>query len=150
MDDNNILEECPYTSCEGKRLKAENAKLNIILFHRENGLDHPDLQVEIDKSKFAELQAEFDKYKANNVSVAEILSDSEGMANDIEDMEEDAAKLKAENGLLVELLKLAYRNWLEDPDVAWGELGEKLCDGLCEAMGDVEYQKWMEALKGGT
>jgi len=57
-------------------------------------------------------------------------------------------KLKAENATLVELLKLAYRNWLEDPDVAWAELGEKLCDGLCESMGDKDYQKWMQDLKG--
>ncbi len=37
-------------------LEAENKKLNIILYHRENGLSHPDLQGEIDKSKFAELE----------------------------------------------------------------------------------------------
>ena len=29
-------------------------KLNIILFHRENGLSHPDLKGEIKKSKMAE------------------------------------------------------------------------------------------------
>ena len=57
-------------------------------------------------------------------------------------------ELQAENERLIELLKLAYRNWLEDPDVAWAELGEKLCDGLCESMGDKDYQEWMQALKG--
>ena len=41
-----------------KGLEKENKKLNIILYHRENGLSHPDLQGEIDKSKFAELEAE--------------------------------------------------------------------------------------------
>lgn len=46
-----------------KQLQAENAKLNIILYHRENGLSHPDLQAEIDKSKFAELEAENKKLK---------------------------------------------------------------------------------------
>ena len=61
----------------------------------------------------------------------------------------DQLHAEKEKGKLEELLKLAYRNWLEDPDVAWAELGEQLCDGLCEAMGDGEYQKWMEALKGG-
>ncbi len=35
-------------------LKDEIAKLNIILYHRENGLSHPDLQGEIDKSILAE------------------------------------------------------------------------------------------------
>ncbi len=43
-------------------LDAELAKLNIILYHRENGLSHPDLQAEIDKSKFAELEAELAKH----------------------------------------------------------------------------------------
>ncbi len=44
-------------------LETENKKLNIILYHRENGLSHPDLQGEIDKSKFAELEAEVVKQK---------------------------------------------------------------------------------------
>lgn len=35
-------------------LKIENAKLNIILFHRENGLSHPDFNAEIEISKQAE------------------------------------------------------------------------------------------------
>ena len=34
-------------------LDAENAKLNVILYHRENGLSHPDLQGEINKSVLA-------------------------------------------------------------------------------------------------
>ena len=37
-----------------KELKIENAKLNIILFHRENGLSHPDFNAEIEISKQAE------------------------------------------------------------------------------------------------
>lgn len=36
------------------RLEAELKKLNLILYHRENGLAHPDLQGEIGKSKLAE------------------------------------------------------------------------------------------------
>lgn len=51
-------EELEQLGNELDEAKAENRKLNLILFHRENGLSHPDLQVEIDKSKFAELQAE--------------------------------------------------------------------------------------------
>jgi hypothetical protein len=35
-------------------LEKQLAKLNIILYHRENGLSHPDLQGEIDKSKLTE------------------------------------------------------------------------------------------------
>ncbi len=43
---------------ENTKLQAENAKLNIILYHRENGLSHSDFQKEIDTSRFAELLAE--------------------------------------------------------------------------------------------
>ena len=67
----------------------------------------------------------------------------------------DSAKLRKaliaeqeEKEKLVGLLKLSYRNWLEDPDVAWNELGGKLCDGLCEAMGDNEFQVWLQLLDG--
>lgn len=41
---------------KNEKLQDELKKLNLILFHRENGLAHPDLQGEIDKSKFSELQ----------------------------------------------------------------------------------------------
>lgn len=37
-----------------QELKTENAKLNIILYHRENGLSHPDFNAEIEISKQAE------------------------------------------------------------------------------------------------
>ena len=67
---------------------------------------------------------------------------------DVQRLIGQVVELQAENERLIELLKLAYRNWLEDPDVAWAELGEKLCDGLCESMGDKDYQEWMQALKG--
>jgi len=48
---------------EINRLTAENQKLNIILFHRENGLAHMDLNPEIMVSKIAELKAEIDRWK---------------------------------------------------------------------------------------
>ena len=37
-----------------KELKKANTELNIILFHRENGLGHPDFKAEIELSKHAE------------------------------------------------------------------------------------------------
>jgi hypothetical protein len=84
--------------------------------------------------------------------IARIIKEGQGtqlgsMAKMLIDCCDKIDELEAENAKLVELLKLAYRNWLEDPDVAWAELGEKLCDGLCESMGDVGFQKWMQALK---
>ncbi len=49
-----------------EELEIENAKLNIILYHRENGLSHPDFNAEIEISKQAErikeLEAALRKY----------------------------------------------------------------------------------------
>jgi hypothetical protein len=44
-------------------LQQEKAELNIILFHCENGLSHPDLQEKIDKSVFIKLQQDNEKLK---------------------------------------------------------------------------------------
>jgi len=58
------LESIVHTACNIiDRLTAENQKLNIILFHRENGLAHMDLNPEIMVSKIAELKAEIDRWK---------------------------------------------------------------------------------------
>ncbi len=56
-------------------------------------------------------------------------------------------QLQAGNKELLKLVKLSYRNWLEDPDVAWRELGEQLGDGLCNSMGDGKFQEWLKKLK---
>ncbi|MDD5011455.1 MAG: hypothetical protein PHQ00_04960 [Phycisphaerae bacterium] len=44
-------------------LTAENNKLNLILFHRENGLSHPDEEIKSDiwRSRCSELQAELEQ-----------------------------------------------------------------------------------------
>lgn len=57
------------------------------------------------------------------------------------------AELAAENARpadeVVEAVKLAYRkHWLGDGSIGWDELGEKLHDALCNAMGDEEFVKW--------
>jgi hypothetical protein len=45
---------------------------------------------------------------------------------------------------LTDCLKLAYRHVaLADPDVASGELGERLASELAETMGDEEFQEWV-------
>lgn len=62
----------------------------------------------------------------------------------------DYRQQKKQIAALVKLIKLSYRNWLEDPDVAWGELGEQLCDGLCNSIGDKEFQEWLKKLKGAA
>ena len=48
------IEEIAGLRTQLAEAKGENMKLNIILFHRENGLSHPDLKGEIKKSKMAE------------------------------------------------------------------------------------------------
>ena len=62
-----------------KQQQKQIAKLNLILFHRENGLSHPDLQGEIDKSKFAELQKQIEGLKEGSKVKHPI--DSEGNLN---------------------------------------------------------------------
>lgn len=41
-------------------------------------------------------------------------------------------------------LKLAYRkHHLGDEEVGWNELSDRLCDALCNATGDTDFQKWL-------
>ena len=49
-----LIEKCDKLRERITEIKAENAKLNIILYHRENGLSHPDFKAEIEISKQAE------------------------------------------------------------------------------------------------
>lgn len=52
---------------------------------------------------------------------------------------------------LVEALKLAYRkHWLNDDSIGWDELGDKLCDALCNAMGDKEFSLWLQQMKAAV
>jgi hypothetical protein len=48
------------------RLKTEVAKLNIILYHRENGCNHPDYTLEIALSKLAEAEVNLAAEEAAN------------------------------------------------------------------------------------
>ena len=50
----NLQTACRIRDERIEELKIENAKLNIILYHRENGLSHPDFKPEIEISKQAE------------------------------------------------------------------------------------------------
>ncbi|QOX81046.1 hypothetical protein FY034_18900 (plasmid) [Trichlorobacter lovleyi] len=46
---------------------------------------------------------------------------------------------------LLEAVKLAYRkHHLDDDMVGWSELSDKLCNALCNAMGDAGFQIWLE------
>jgi hypothetical protein len=48
----------------------------------------------------------------------------------------------------LEALKLAYRKHrCDDESIGWNELGDKLCNALCEIMGDKEFVKWSESLE---
>ena len=58
-----ILKQQNFTLTERiKELEANNGKLNIILYHRENGLSHPDFKSEIKISKQAEQIEELEDY----------------------------------------------------------------------------------------
>ncbi len=60
-----LIEKCDKLRERIEELKIENAKLNIILYHRENGLSHPDYAAEIEISKQAERIKELEIDKEN-------------------------------------------------------------------------------------
>jgi hypothetical protein len=46
---------------------------------------------------------------------------------------------------LLDAVKMAYRkHHLDDRSIGWDELGEVLMMALCNEMGDVAFQKWLE------
>lgn len=46
---------------------------------------------------------------------------------------------------LINAVQMAYRkHHLADDSIGWDELGTVLLDALCDAMGDREYQVWVE------
>ena len=50
---------------------------------------------------------------------------------------------------LEEAVKLAYRKHVnQDDNIGWTELGDKLCDALCNSMGDAEFTEWNDKEKG--
>ena len=94
------------------KLKAEIAKLNLILFHRENGLSHPDLQKEIEKSELAELKTENEALKLDNDVYAAKVDGS--WPN------EQIAKLEAENKRLKE--QIGRRGRVISPEEVMNEV----------------------------
>lgn len=54
------------------------------------------------------------------------------------------------SGELLEAVKLAYRkHHLNDPNVGWEELTDKLRDALCNALDDEGFSKWIDEQIGG-
>lgn len=49
-----------------------------------------------------------------------------------------------ERDALLSVAQMCYRkHHLDDADVGWNELSDKLCNALCNAMGDKEFQRWL-------
>jgi len=49
---------------------------------------------------------------------------------------------------LLNACKLAYRkHWLDDDSIGWDELGDILCDAICNSIGDDAFQQWLEDLR---
>jgi hypothetical protein len=47
---------------------------------------------------------------------------------------------------LVPALKKAYRKHVQNDDrIGWNELGDVLCDALCEGIGDKGFQEWLSS-----
>jgi hypothetical protein len=46
---------------------------------------------------------------------------------------------------LLDTVKLVYmKHCLNDPEIGWEELSDKLLNTLCNVMGDKGYQEWLE------
>lgn len=59
-------------------------------------------------------------------------------------MSEEITKWKLETA--TKALQMAYRkHHLDDESIGWSELGDRLCDALCELMGDKEFVRWNES-----
>lgn len=58
------------------------------------------------------------------------------------------AQLIANAPDMLAALQLAYRkHHLGDESIGWEELSDTLLNVLCEAMGDAEFQAWMDEVK---
>lgn len=61
-------------------------------------------------------------------------------------------ELREDNTRLLKAAQRAYRkHHLDDPDIGWEQLGDDLCNALCNVMGDDGFQKWLaeQKAKGG-
>lgn len=78
-----------------KELILENAKLNIILYHRENGLSHPDFKPEIEISKQAEKIKELEEELDAECRISQmLLANKKKQAKRIEELEAELTRLR--------------------------------------------------------
>ena len=70
-----LIDKCDKLQERIQELKIENAKLNIILYHRENGLSHPDFNAEIEISKQAERIKELELAKTIGIQACDLLKE---------------------------------------------------------------------------
>ena len=62
-------------------------------------------------------------------------------------LESELSRAQERSEEMLELIKLLYRkHHMGDGRIGWVKLGEKMMDALCNAMGDKEYQKWVEEI----
>lgn len=57
----------------------------------------------------------------------------------------DVADMNIHDRMLRAIQRTYRKHYLHDSDIGWEELSDELYDTLCEAMGDEEYCKWLEA-----
>ena len=54
-------------------------------------------------------------------------------------------------GQMLQAMKDAYRkHHLGDDSISWNELSDRLCDALCQAMGDKKFQEWLRRIDDPT
>jgi predicted RNA-binding Zn-ribbon protein involved in translation (DUF1610 family) len=57
------------------------------------------------------------------------------------------AKTHRNDRLLHAVLCAYAKHHLDCEDIGWDQLGEILCDVICNEIGDVEFQRWLERMK---
>ena len=78
---------------------------------------------------------------------AEMASWGSASARRLEDYDEAVATLRIHNADLLQTLKHAYRkHHLNQDYIPWNELSDRMCDTLCNVMGDRAFQLWLEGV----
>ena len=71
------------------------------------------------------------------------------LTKQISKLQAEVKRLKEDNERYLKMMKLFYRkHHIGDESVGWEELGDMLCNTLCNILGDDGFQKWLQSLKG--
>ena len=103
--------------------------------------------LQLDSRINAILNEDVTRLKAENELISKSLDCEMGA---VKALREDIWKLHLHLNSAREALKTAYRKHVRgDEDIGWDELGDILCNALCNIMGDEAFQEWLAKQRGG-